>query len=73
MYYNDHQPPHFHVIYDNTKAMIDIRTLEVIKGNISRRTRNTVLEWAEQHRDELMENWELCAQNRQPKQITPLV
>lgn len=72
MYYKDHQPPHFHVTYAGTKAIIDIRTLEVIEGDISRRTRNFVLEWAKEHQAELMENWELCTQKRQPRQIAPL-
>jgi hypothetical protein len=31
-----------------------------------------VLEWAAQHRDELMEDWRLCETKQQPKKIAPL-
>lgn len=34
MFYNDHNPPHFHVIYQENEALIDIRTLEIIEGSI---------------------------------------
>jgi hypothetical protein len=31
-----------------------------------------VIEWASEHRDELMEDWRLCEQMQQPKRIAPL-
>ena len=31
-----------------------------------------VVEWAQQHRDELMQDWELCVQNQTPRKILPL-
>ena len=30
MYYNDHPPPHFHVRYNQQKAIISIETLEIL-------------------------------------------
>jgi hypothetical protein len=72
MYWKDHQPPHFHAAYSGTKAIIDINALEVISGDMSRRTLSYVLEWAAQHKDELMENWKLCTQKQPPNRITPL-
>ena len=32
-----------------------------------------VLEWAQEHRAELMEDWELCKRNQSPKKISPLL
>jgi hypothetical protein len=52
--------------------MIDVRTLEVIEGQMPRRALALVLEWAQEHRAELMEDWELCAHNQSPKKIHPL-
>lgn len=68
----DHAPPHFHALYAEYEAIIDIRTLDVIKGSMPRRALSLVLEWASQHRTELLEDWALCEQNRTPKQILPL-
>jgi len=31
-----------------------------------------VLEWAAEHRDELMEDWNLCSRMQSPKPIEPL-
>jgi hypothetical protein len=53
-------------------ALIDIRTLEIIEGSVPRRARALILEWAQEHRAELMEDWELCLRNQSPKKIEPL-
>lgn len=68
----EHNPPHFHAIYGKHEALIDIRSLEIIDGNLPRRAMALVLEWANEHRDTLMENWELCRQKQLPKAIPPL-
>ena len=72
MFWNDHAPPHFHALYSEFEVIIDIRTLEVIKGTMPRRALTLVLEWASLHRAELMEDWTLCEQNQMPKKISPL-
>ncbi len=49
------------------------RTLEVIEGGLPRRALALAREWAREHRDELMEDWELCRQRQTPtKTIEPL-
>ena len=72
MYWNDHAPPHFHVIYGDLRASVDIEALKVLEGNLSRRAQGLVLEWAEMHQDELMEDWELCSNKQMPNKIEPL-
>jgi len=72
MFWNDHAPPHFHALYAEDEAVIDIQTLGVIEGQLPRRALALVLEWAEEHRSELLENWELCAHRQSPKKIAPL-
>lgn len=37
MYYRDHAPPHFHAIYGEHEAEIEIETAEMIAGNLPRR------------------------------------
>lgn len=72
MYFMDHAPPHFHAVYGDVEAVIDIRTLELIEGFLPRRALAFVVEWASQHRDELMEDWNLCAAHKSPHPIEPL-
>ena len=72
MFYNDHAPPHFHAQYGDAKATIDIARLEVLEGELPRRARQLVLDWAELHQGELQCNWDLCASRRAPVSIAPL-
>ena len=72
MFWDDHAPPHFHATYAEDEALVDIRTLAVIKGQLPRRAMVLVLEWAQEHRAELLEDWELCAHKQSPKKIAPL-
>ena len=72
MYYNEHAPPHFHALYAEYEALIDIRTLQVIGGSLPRRALGLTIEWAFKHRDELMEDWTLCQSKQLPKRIKPL-
>lgn len=72
MYFADHAPPHFHARYAEFEAVIDIRTLEILQGQLPARAVGLVLEWAQRYRKELMEDWELCVQNQMPKTIFPL-
>ena len=72
MYYRQHAPPHFHAIYGDQHAAIGIDTLEVLEGRLTRRTLNLVLDWAEIHRAELLENWRWVEDRRPLKEISPL-
>ena len=72
MFWRQHAPPHFHALYAEHEALIDIRTLDVISGKLPRRAMALVLEWAAMHRVELMEDWDLCQAKQMPKKIIPL-
>ena len=72
MFWDDHAPPHFHALYAEHEVLIDITTLVIIKGSMPRRALALILEWASEHREELMEDWTLCEQNQTPKKISPL-
>jgi hypothetical protein len=72
MYYNDHDPPHFHVRYSGQRAIIGIDSLEVLEGFLSPRTVSLVREWGALHRDELMADWQLARAEAQLVPIAPL-
>lgn len=58
MFWQDHAPPHFHALYGEFEALIDIRTLEVMRGSLPRRALALVREWATLHYNELIEDWQ---------------
>ena len=72
MYWKDNQPPHFHAIYGSFEALIDINNLSVLNGKLPRRAIELVLDWAELHKQELLDNWNLCRNNQTPNMILPL-
>ncbi|MDW7680250.1 MAG: DUF4160 domain-containing protein [bacterium] len=49
MFINDHPPAHFHAEYQDEEALFDINSLDIIKGNIPKRARLLVVEWALEH------------------------
>ena len=67
-----HAPPHFHALYAEHEALIDLRDLGVMRGSLPHRALALVLEWAAEHRDELLEDWNLCSRMQTPKAIEPL-
>ncbi len=73
MFYNEHNPPHFHAYYNEFMAEIDIQTLAIIKGNLPKRIFALTIEWASENRSELIEDWDLMRNDLQPKPIKPLV
>lgn len=57
MNFSDHQPPHFHAWYGEYKVIVNIGD-GVVKGEMPGRALRMILEWLEDHRKELMINWE---------------
>lgn len=57
VYANDHLPPHFHAIALEFEAVIEIETLTVLRGALSRHARKPVLAWAVANRAALVAEW----------------
>lgn len=57
MFFDDHGAPHFHVQYGEYKATIEIESLSLSEGRLPRRALELVLDWAELHQHELIEDW----------------
>ena len=64
MFYNDHNPPHFYVIYQDNEALIDINTLKIMNGSLPKRAKSLAIEWAIEHRDALLTNWQKARKNQ---------
>ena len=73
MYFNDHNPPHFHVVYGEYEASISITGLGVLEGEVPARVLGYVVEWASMHKQALMNNWNMLQSTGTYCKIPPLV
>ena len=55
---SEHNPPHIHVVYGEYVGVIDIRTLQMIQGDLPNKALKIVQEWTQLHQKELLEMWE---------------
>ncbi len=72
MYFDDHNPPHFHASYSGSEVQVGINPLAVLSGRFPRRALGMVMEWAALHQGELLENWTLLHSEQAPHGIAPL-
>jgi hypothetical protein len=72
MFWSDHPPPHFHAIYGEHEAVIEIQTASIIEGSLPMGARSLVTQWIDIHRDELLQKWELARQSKPLGKIDPL-
>ncbi len=73
MYFKEHAPPHFHAKYGSQRGAFSIEDLRLTEGRLPQRVVSLVLEWAFQHREELMENWRRAERRESLRKIEPLV
>jgi len=72
IYFDDHNPPHFHVAYNEDEALISINDLSVLKGNLPPRVMGLAMEWARLHQAELLENWNMVQTDGKYFKVEPL-
>ncbi|MCX6198521.1 MAG: DUF4160 domain-containing protein [Bacteroidetes bacterium] len=72
MYFKEHNPPHFHATYGEIEAEIAIDTLALLVGKLPPKAMGLVVEWASQHQEELMKNWNNLRKDGQWFAIEPL-
>ena len=72
MFFDDHNPPHFHAEYAGSIALVGIRTLAVFSGRLPPRAMGLVIEWATLHQQELLADWERAQAQQDLRPIAPL-
>ena len=72
MFWDDHNPPHFHAFYGGEQALVDIQSLSLFAGRLSPRALGLVLEWARVHQHELLSDWHRAESHSPLEQIEPL-
>ena len=72
MFWDEHNPPHFHARYGSLNAALEIESLRLLDGRLPPRALGLVVEWASQHREELMADWEKARNQKPMGKIDPL-
>jgi hypothetical protein len=57
MYYNDHNPPHFHARYGRAKAVVRISDGTILAGELPPTATRIVRAWAADRKQDLESNW----------------
>ena len=71
MYFNEHNPPHFHAEYQGYKAIITIQK-GIVDGKMPKRALNLIFEWLDLHKEELLEVWNKIEKTGEFDKIEPL-
>jgi hypothetical protein len=66
MYFREHGTPHFHAIYGEYNGVFDIKTLEMIEGDLPGRAQRMIQEWATAYQTELTTMWHDQAYRKLP-------
>jgi len=70
-FYNEHGVAHFHAVYGDHEATIEIET-ERVHGHFPPRALALTLEWTRLHRAELLEDWRRARRGESLVRIAPL-
>ena len=71
MYFNDHNPPHFHAKYAGYEALYNFDGM-MFEGEVPKRANQLIRDWIELHKQELADNWERARSGEQLNYIAPL-
>lgn len=65
----EHEPSHIHALYGEYMGEFNVRTLEMIQGDLPKKAQEMVKEWLAIHMDELQAMWD----SQQIKKLPPLL
>jgi len=71
MYYNDHDPAHFHAVYGSFEITVEVET-GITRGTFPPRALAHVQEWRELHSMDLLQNWQLARKREPLNKVPPL-
>lgn len=54
----EHEPSHIHALYGEYIGEFNIRTMEMIQGDLPRKAQELVREWLSKHQDQLQAMWD---------------
>jgi hypothetical protein len=71
MYWVDHPLPHFHARYGVYEISVEIE-FGIVKGEFPKRALRAVLDWLDEHKTELLQDWQLAQLRKPLNPIAPL-
>lgn len=71
MHWNEHNPPHFHAIYQDYDAAFSFDG-ELLEGQMPNKQTKLIAAWALLHKEELEANWQLAENKETLFNINPL-
>ncbi len=57
LFFGDQPPPHFHAVYGEYRGTFDIDKLIMIEGDLPKRAKKLVIEWATIHQSNFRQIW----------------
>jgi hypothetical protein len=69
MYSNDNPPPHFHALFAEHHAVIDLGDLTISRGRLPGAKLRAVLAWAKPRRALLLKAWSLTQAHQPAERI----
>lgn len=72
MFYDEHNPPHFHAKYAEYNIVVEIDSLKILEGALPARALGLLYEWATIHKEELKVAWENARLGIKLEKIQPL-
>ena len=64
----EHEPSHLHALYGEHVGIFDLETMEMTEGDLPKKAQSLIVEWMEQHQNELLEMWK----TQQIHKLSPL-
>lgn len=72
MFFDEHNPPHFHAEYSGSKALFDFQG-NILRGSLGSKTATKLVrDWIDLRTGELAEDWELAQRHQPLREIPPL-
>ena len=72
MYFDEHDPPHFHAVYAGRELQVGIDPIVPLQGKLPNRAESMVIERAALHQQELMRNWDRLRNAQLVGKVDPL-
>lgn len=72
MYFHDQGPAHFHAIYGEAEALVEIETGRIRRGALPSSAQRLVLDWLRLHQVELLDDWRRAQAGLPLNPIPPL-
>ena len=54
----EHEPAHIHALYGEHVGLFDLKSFEMMEGDLPKKAQTLVKEWMEENQKELLDMWE---------------